>query len=53
MGLGDLAVVVAHHVGAVAVQHARTPGRERRGMAAGGDALARRFGADDAHVADR
>ena len=50
MGLGHLPVVVAQHVGAVAMQHARSPGRERSGVAAAGDALARRLGADQAHA---
>src|SRR3546814_8042535 len=48
--LGDLAVVVAQHVGAVAVQDADAAGRERCRMAAAGDALARCFRADDAHA---
>src|SRR5690606_15143304 len=49
MRLGDLAVVVADHVGAVAVQHAHATGRERGRVAAGVDTVARRLGADDAH----
>ena len=53
MGLDDLAVVVAQHVGAVAVQHARATRGQRGGVAAAGDALARRLGADDAHAGGR
>ena len=51
MRLDDLAVVVAQHVGAVAVQHAGAARGQRCGVVPGRDALARRFGADDAHVA--
>jgi len=50
MGFGDLAVVVADHVGAVAVQHADPARRQRRRVAPGVDALARRFRTDDAHA---
>ena len=49
MGLDDLPVVVADHIGAVAMQHARTAGGDRGGMPAGLDAVARRFDADDRH----
>ncbi|KAG1391315.1 hypothetical protein G6F59_014930 [Rhizopus arrhizus] len=47
MGFDDLAVVVAQHVGAVAMQHARATGGDRRRMAPGADAITCRFGADD------
>ncbi|KAG1084970.1 hypothetical protein G6F40_014330 [Rhizopus arrhizus] len=47
MGFDDLAVVVAQHVGAVAMQHARATGGDRRRMATGADAITCRFGADD------
>ena len=50
MGLDDLAVVVAQHIGAVAVEHARTAGGQRGRVQTAGDALARRFGADQAHA---
>src|SRR3546814_5031639 len=50
MRFGDLPVVIAQHVGAVAVQHAHPAGCERRRMAAAGEPEARRLGADDAHA---
>ena len=50
MGLGDLAVSVLQKVAAAAVKNARSPGGERRRMASGGDAVARRLDADDANV---
>ena len=51
MRLGDLAVVVADHIGAIAVQHTGTARRERRGMASRFDAVARGFGADQLDLA--
>src|SRR5688572_33410067 len=51
MRLGDLAVVVAQHVGAVAVQHAGTAGRERGRVASAFDAFSRGFRTDDAYLA--
>ena len=50
MRFGDLAVVVAQHVRAVAMQHARPTSRERRGMMPAGKTLAGCLGADDAHL---
>ena len=51
MGFDDLAVVVADDIGAVAMQHARAARNQRRRVAAGLDAVARGFGADQAHAA--
>jgi hypothetical protein len=50
MRLEDLAVVVLQKVGAVAVQHAGTARRQRRGMAPGLDPLARGLDADELDV---
>src|SRR5258706_10456551 len=51
MRFGDLPVVIADHVGTIAVQHAGAPGRERRRMLVACQALARRFRTDDAYAA--
>ena len=53
MRADDLAVVVGHHVGAVAVQHAGLAGRQRRGMAAGLDAVTTGFDAVHLHAVMR
>jgi hypothetical protein len=50
MRLDDLAVVVAQHVGAVAVQHAGPTGCERSRVMTTGQPFAGGLGADDAHA---
>ena len=50
MRLRDLAVVVDEHVALAAVQHADAARAERRGVAAGRDALARRLDAEQPHA---
>lgn len=47
MGFGDLAIVVANHIGAIAMQHTGAPCGDRCRMAAGSDAVAGRLGAID------
>ena len=49
----DLAVRRRQHVALAAVQHADAAGAERRGVAAGRDALARRLDAEQLHAARR
>ncbi len=50
MRLDDLAVLVLHQVGAVAVQDARRAGRQRRGVATGLDAVTAGLDADQARL---